>query len=228
MKYGYLHVPKTGGTFIKRALKDNSNFLELDEETLCAKEYSKQLNEYKKNNSVFILSSVRNPFDLLLSYYSSGFQSSPYRGTLGSFVNHGNKKWYNMTTENYSFEKFLDDFIAMSDVKFKDYYQYYQSNFLYYQLFNENENCLVDHIFRQETLTEDLKSFCGEHNLIYTEPILNTSSTYGPELRKSHKNQRINSSRDPNESYRQYYTSRMVDKIQKHFKKDLDFFDYSF
>ena len=53
MKYGYLHVPKTGGTFIKCALKDNSNFLELDEETLCAEEYSKQLNEYKKNNSVF-------------------------------------------------------------------------------------------------------------------------------------------------------------------------------
>jgi hypothetical protein len=223
LKFVYIHNPKSGGTYVKRCLEHNSNVLFPDEEFSTGTIMSKKLNEYRKDSSYIIFSTVRNPFDHLVSYYTSNFYTSFYRGSIPSFVDYGELEWYKPDGIR-TFSEFVNWFINFSkDDANAKYYQYHQSNFLYYQLYDEGCNrCLADVLIKQETLERDLMSFCVKNGLDFKEPV-----SYSRNKSKKVPG-RVNTSRGPDDCYREYYTDEMVEKVQIHFKKELDLLDYSF
>ena len=257
MKYAYIHIPKTGGTYVKSTLTINDNFIPVDElfppvgklrpgandvMPSTVKKFSGLLNRYLADPECFIFSTVRNPFDLLVTYWYSGFQTSPNRGNLVSFVDIGEKEWKEMlsrqvariyknkkgksrASRTVTFPEFLDEFISMSDKCNSEYFQHYQSSCLYYQLLDKKGDLMTDYVLRQENLTEDLKSFCAHHGLQQLGPHQVHKGVQGPPFDIN----RMRHSRSKDDlDYRKFYDNDSRKKVEKHFKDDLDMFGYSF
>jgi len=223
LKFVYIHTPKAGGTYVRRCLEHNSNVLFPDEEFSRGRTMSKKLNEYRKDSSYIVFSTVRNPFDHLVSYYTSNFYKSIHRGPIPSFVDYGELEW-DRPNDIENFSEFVDWFINFSkDDDNAKYYQYHQSSFLWYQHYNKDyTKCLTDVLIKTETLEKDLRAFCVKYGLDFKEPV--------PYSRNKSKivSGRVNSSRGPDDCYKEYYTDEMIEKVQTHFKTELDILGYSF
>ena len=176
------------------------------------------VDKYQNDSSYIIFSTARNPLDHLVSYYTSNFYKSIYRGHMPSFVDYGELEWY-QPIHIKNFSEFVNWFINFSkDDDNAKYYQYHQSNFLWYQHYNKDyTKCLTDVLIKTETLEKDLRTFCVKYGLNFKEPAYySRSGKIVPGL--------VNNSRGPDDCYKKYYTDEMIEKVQTHFKTELDIY----
>jgi len=216
--YCYIHLPKQAGSYIKKVCRKNKNIVFIDEiDPLNQEETLQWYRNAVANPSVVTFSSVRNPFDLLLSYWFSKFQASPNRGHMPNYMGVPAEIWDDMRVRPEPFSKFLEDFVKYKKERRNNtIWQHYQARFLYFQLFDAQGNCKMDHVFRQETLTEELEKFLtGE----------------GFEIEQHVLNERFNASRIREISkidYKEFYTDSDRALVEENFKLELDMFGYSY
>lgn len=154
-KIYFLHIPKTAGTYLKgnNKLKKLSHGFCIDNAYRLSK-YENGHKTYKTNyykiykfpiiNNIKI-TIIRNPFDLLCSYYF-----------------HGNHGWASVN-KTHNFNSFNDFIKAYCDKKFK-WHVPLLKQFLFSQIFDKKGNCVVDVIIKYEYLFNGLKKINKHFN----------------------------------------------------------------
>ncbi len=153
-----------------------------------------------KNSLVFTI--VRNPFDLLVSFYSYGF---PYRRPRPGKP----RPW--LDAIGFPFSSF-DEFIRAYCNCDYPWLVKYQQKFLFFQLFGDDSICQCHLILKNECLDEGLQILC--------EPFgIKPFSSEG----------RIKSSRKPSErNYKQFYNDELRELVETKCRRELEAFGYSF
>ena len=224
----FIHIPKTAGSYVfeiafKHEIKKISKYdaktpymkgkrffngghcvctsklLQIDEHNR-AWTFSLRRNKAFKQSCVFCL--IRNPFDLLVSFYTYGF---PYRKPRPSKP----KPWLDKIGWPFvSFEDFVKKFC---DPEFS-WLIPFQKKFLFFQIFDDEGKCVPHFLVRQEYLDEGLK--------IISKP-------FG--ITPIKKNIRIKDSRDNStRDYKQFYDENLRKIAENKLKRELDAFGYSF
>jgi hypothetical protein len=205
----FIHIPKTSGTALesKQIIKLGHNFNVEKIYRIPANEkghidyktcYYGIYNYPKIPNTK--ISIIRNPFDLLCSYYHHGENLKPN----GIYCHSG---WASVNY-THQFKTFKEFITAYCDPNFKWHVPQFQK-FLFSQLFDISHNCVADIIIKYEYLNEAKK-------------ILNTKLNY-PILDKK----RNLSTRKKN-SYETYYDEEMIDLVTKKCHRELKLFNYNF
>jgi hypothetical protein len=142
---------------------------------------------------------IRNPFDLLCSYYHHG-----------DLLRHDGKYCHsgwasvNYTHQFRSFKQFIT---AYCDEKIF-WHQPLFKQFLFSQLFDENDNCVPDIIIRYE----------------YFNEAVDCLNQYGLNIRKM----RLNVSVNKKKHYTEYYDEDMIRMVEKKCSRELRLFRYTF
>lgn len=219
-KIYFLHIPKCGGTYIKKHLEKIKN-IEFKEISRSPKKAIKEIGEPDSIS----LTVIRNPFDLLLSWWFSKHQQNPSRGVLPILHEHHANKHINLNY-NKNFKHFVMKFIEGSGIPKKSY-QYEQNKFLYFQILNSNGGCDLTHIFKTKYLTKSLQSLLNNLNLKKSH--IKDIKTRDKKRILSKDDNRINVSRIGKEiDYTQYYDNEMIEAMKEKFKIELSVFDYDF
>jgi hypothetical protein len=153
MKFILLHQPKTGGTSVHKAL---ALHLISDWKKKTHNPQQKIKQQYIDDPNVKIITILRNPYDRLVSHWN--FSQKPNKikhiKTPGHPV-------YGCDT----FSKFLKSIDIHKDKV--DYFmrpEYFMCR---------NDNIIIDHFIKFETLTEDFNSLCKTYNLDIELPHIN-------------------------------------------------------
>jgi len=142
---------------------------------------------------------VRNPFDLLCSYYHHGDPLLPDKQ-----YSHSGWASVNYTHQFRSFEEFI---FAYCDPAFKWHQPIFQQ-FLWSQLFNKEGNCVCDFIVKYEGME---KAFQEMNRVGYNI-----------------QNRNNNKSKLKTKSYKEYYTKEMREAVEKKCARELKVFRYDF
>jgi hypothetical protein len=217
-KLFFLHIPKTGGSFVRDFIhknglrtnlgRENENY----EHTYLVKEFEQYQKDDKGNDAFFqpnyvnsrilkdinVFSIVRNPFDLLVSVYH-------YAGNNRENVGWG---FVNEINNIKSFEEFVNLYCEDSD---KLIYSEPFKKLLFFPIFEKDGSCGADYILFQENLNANL---------------IELSEQIGVKNPKLGRGKQNASKRDSN--YRNLYTPKMVDMVNEKCKVELDLFNYSF
>lgn len=158
----FLHIPKTGGTSIMKALRPyglkGSGHMQLSRELHVHKVDAAKRPDYL----VFCVS--RNPWDLVVSNYSYIKMEKSYWHSLDGSTNYGKHPDYEFV-KKLSFREFV---YALKDKKIKSKYNTLPQSYW--------ANRPVDKVLRFEKLNEDFKVLCKEVGLGEIElPHLNKS-----------------------------------------------------
>lgn len=207
-----IHIPKTGGTALNESSRQIINLshafnvskvYRIPKSLRGHEEYISdrwpvyiypKLNHYK-------ITVIRNPFDLLCSYYFHGEELKD-----NDEYSHSGWASVNYTHKFKSFKEFI---IAYCDENFK-WHVPALKNFLYSQLFDNNFNCVADFIIKYEYLNDAIDEF----NKKLTFPI-----------KKNHK---ANVSNLKKNNYKDYYDEEMINLVSEKCKKELIYFNYNF
>ena len=155
---------------------------------------------FNLNSDDLIVTTIRNPFDILLSYYTYDWAWC--------------RKHHNLSTETDSiedFQKFVDIYLDKSIV----FHAPALRNSLFSQLKDSDGNWILKDdsiILRFENLENDLNYFSNITGI----PITDTSI------------EAKNKSTKKLFSYKEAYTSEQIKKLTNLWKKDLEYFGYSF
>ena len=153
---------------------------------------------YKPNTKITI---IRNPFDLLSSYYYYGEDLKPNKEPCIS-------GWASVNY-THQFKSFKDFITAYCDPNFEWHIPQLQK-FLYSQLFDINHKCVADIIIKYEYLNEAYK-------------ILNTK-LYHPII----LDRICNVSQRKEKGYKDYYDEEMIELVNKKCHRELKYFNYDF
>jgi len=210
----FIHIPKTSGMSLKCVSK-RIKFKSCGHNFNVANSYRTPANKggwsgYKspywpicrypiKNN--LKISIVRNPFDLLTSYYFHGVKLKPNKKYC-----HSGWASCNYTHQFKSFGQFIKGY---TDKKTK-WHQPLFKQFLFSQLFNKNGECVPDIIIKYEYLNDAI-------------PILN--KFFGHEVLKRVKNHKSNRK---TKNYKEYYTDELRELVSNKCKRELEAFGYTF
>ena len=214
----FIHIPKTSGQnftfthntkikcikykhgfnvdFAKRLTQEERGYF------LCHEHFWPQLQYPIKPNIKITI--IRNPFDLLCSYY---FHKDEFIDD-GKFHNSG---WANVnyTHKFTSFSQFIE---AYCDPQF-NWHEELLHQFLYSQLFDKDGNCLADIILKYEFINEGITAindhFGNQIIDLYDENKKNKS------IRKQHP-------------YQHYYTPEMIAMVKRKCQRELSVFGYDF
>ena len=218
-KYVYfVHLPKTGGTsFAPHGKKKNKQISNIGHCFHVKNIYRvpRFSGGHSSHNSVFFpcykypdkiekpntkISIIRNPFDLLCSYYHHGEK-------LKSDNKYGHSGWLSV---NYihQFKTFKEFIIAYCNPNF-DWHIPQIQKFLFSQLFDINHNCVADIIVKFEYMDEAIE-------------ILNKKMIYPI------KDRLINKSKNKKKCYKEYYDQEMIELINKKCYRELKYFNYNF
>ena len=214
----FLHVPKCGGTYVKRRLNtvDGINFKEV------SRDYRAAINEVENSISISI---IRNPFDLLVSWWVSKHQKNIKRGKLPTLHNTPAKRHINLDYSK-NFKNFVISFVNDKNIP-QDSYQFYQREFLFFQFFNQNSDCMVDYLFKTEYLSKSMDKFLLDHGL-KSKKVTAARTIDGKRLLDKNE-ERINVSRIGSETnYRRYYDDETIKIVKNKFKHELEMFEYDF
>lgn len=205
----YIHIPKTGGTYIgqrettekpviwpvKRlghiAVVDNKEYPNYiyyprDEENSYNTVLLEDLRKY------FVFSTVRNPFAWLVSYADhAGGWTPRYRNT----------EHYDYQNAQRGFD-YLVKTIANRETPWPC------RKFIFFQIFCNNGELVVDWITRTETLDNDLKDLADFLNISYYKG----------------QKQRVGQHKD----YRTYYDDSLIDLVCETWGREVDLFGYTF
>lgn len=207
----FIHIPKTSGSALKSEqiinLSHGFNVEKIYRRTDNRRGWKSyktcywEIYKYPKNPNTKI-SIIRNPFDLLCSYYYHGETLRPncqYQDNCG---------W---ATVNYThqFKTFKEFIIAYCDPNFEWHQPQFQK-FLFSQLFDINHTCVADIIIKYEYLNE-------------AKQILNTKLKYPIIIDNI-----INKSKNKTKSYKEYYDKEMIELVNKKCHRELKYFNYDF
>jgi len=144
---------------------------------------------------------VRNPYDMLYSYYN-------HRRRIEDGWRDEYSGWAacNDIHSISSFEEFIDKYC---DSNYEWHIPIYKE-MLFSQLFNAEGKCVVKHIIRYERLAEGLKQLASMYDI-------------EPDLTVNKKNVSLNG-----KSYKNVYNNEMKGKVLKKCSKELSMFGYSF
>jgi|7_EtaG_2_1085326.scaffolds.fasta_scaffold01655_9 hypothetical protein len=194
----FIHIERTGGTSIGRALLGvgRNDKLKLDSnhgpKHIVAKDAKKMIGN-KRWNSYFKFSIVRNPWDLVVSNYFF-----PWFHKKGEGV--GFKEWL-LRWENNS--EWKNNTIRSNSIP--------QLNAI-----SINNKIVMDYIIRYETLDEQWKDVA---NILSAKPVLENDWKYRVE-KYSYLKERKN--------YPFYYDQESIDIVARKYKKDIEYFGYKF
>ena len=207
----FIHIPKTGGTAFKSKsiIKSKEECHIFIGRKIYRLPYSDGGYIWKTDNfplfnypikNHYKISIIRNPFDLLCSYYHHGSKLSL------------NDKWcdcgwasVNYTHKFSSFKQFI---CAYCNPKFKWHIPEFQKC-LFSQLFDEKSNCVIDIIIKYEYYNEACL-------------ILNTK------LKHKINNTKYNISVNKTKNYKEYYDIEMINLVNNKCKFELENFHYNF
>jgi hypothetical protein len=204
-----IHIPKTSGSALrcKQIINLGHNF---NVKNIYRTPFNKRgfhgfktcywdIYRYPKTPNTKI-SIIRNPFDLLCSYYHQGEELKPN----GRYCHSG---WasVNYTHQFRTFKQFIT---AYCNPNFKWHHPQFQK-FLFSQLFDINHNCVADIIIKYEYLDESRQIL----NTKLKHPII---ENYG------------NKSQRKNRLYNEYYDQEMIELVNKKCYRELKYFNYDF
>lgn len=201
-KAAFIHVPKTGGTYIWQienkgtpiisntkylghiAVVENKRQFNRIYHPYDAKNAYHTILESKLNDKV-VFSTVRNPYDWLVSFYS--------------FLNKKGSYEYEITQKG--FEYYIKTLSERED-------KWPNKKFIFFQLFSTSGNFLCDWVNRTETLDNDMCDFAKKYNFKYQKK----------------ERQRIGK----HMNYKTYYTDELIEIVQNTWKRELDLYGYNF
>ena len=209
-KLAYIHVPKTGGSYLGQLESDLKSVITstyfLGHTYVIEKAgvpnpiyYPRDLKLSKKNvillNKIeryLVVSTVRNIFDWLVSYagHAGGWH---YR--------YRDPEHYDFEAANKSF-----DFLVKTIANREDLWP--NRKFIHCQLFCNNGQLVSDWINRTETLDDDLAALAAMAEVNYTP----------------RPKQRVGNRRD----YRKYYTDSLIKLVYETWGRELKLFGYDF
>lgn len=201
----FLHIPKTGGTYIGQLDSFGKpvvsplfylghSIISDDDSFAVPTGYSKAKmlpNHVLKGRKTF--SVVRNPFDWLVSYvgFSAGWNKA-----------HLNKSHYDGHITKQGFD------YAVKHIVERESDTWPSRSFLFFQLFDNHGEFIPDYLLRNERLDIDLKRLCEERKLNYQKG----------------SPQKVGNRKD----YRSYYNDELVEIVTKKYSRELNLFGYSF
>lgn len=237
LKILFVHIPKTGGTTISNCLKKNEELITFNPNNI-RNFFSKKLLSFRKNklnnykhslaeNMLLELGPkqkkytkftiIRNPWDLVVSFYSylrrplynktiiDDFKICNYLNPVEASINACKmnfKSWVKLYYDPYLRPRQKEE--TRSPYPVSHFYRQLD------WITNMKGEILVDKILKFEDPNE-WKNFLNELGLKYTK-ILN---------KKFNSSQRLT-------SYKDYYDEETKSLISKYYKKDIDHFDYKF
>jgi len=205
----FIHIPKTSGTALKsEQIKNLGHGFNVEEiyRTPANKKgwsgyYTCFWDKYEYPNTPNTkISIIRNPFDLLCSYYYHGVKLNPN----GEYCHSG---WASVNY-THQFKTFKEFITAYCNPNFEWHQPQFQK-FLFSQLFDINHNCVADIIIKYEYLNEAKK-------------MLNTK------LKHPIQRGRANISKNKKKSYKEYYDEEMIELVNKKCYRELKYFNYDF
>lgn len=204
----FVHIPKTGGTSVEKALDLFGPWQEENRITLFGSIKSNDLQENilsnflqhltypqikklitYKQQQYFSFSVVRNPWDRLVSTYSN---PDPNLCKVA--------KEQGLQLKNISFAEFVKNTKNIQHIHLLP-----QSEFV----LDENNQVLVDFIGRFENISKDFQKVCAQLNIHCDLP---------------HANPSQRESRD----YRDYYDEITREEVARRYARDIEYFGYQF
>lgn len=175
----FIHIPKTGGTYFQNVIiNKNDNIVNLGHNFYNPQECKgwESWSDNNKINDIFtmpgykhligkddiIISSIRNPFDLLVSYYHHN------KGK-----NHNG--WANCNNI-HNFKSFKEFINGYCDPNIEWHLPPVKEN-LFSWIYN-GEDVITNDLIRFETLTEDIKYLCDKYKLRYRKGKIENKSNH--------------------------------------------------
>lgn len=162
-----------------------------------SKKWKKYVYPVKNNLKITI---IRNPFDLLCSYYFHGEQLKKN----GKYCHSG----WAAVNYTHQFKTFKEFITAYCDEKFK-WHQPLFKQFLYSQLFNRKDKCVADIVIKYEFLNKGIGVLNEKGMQIATNSVHNVSS-----------NKKMR--------YDKYYDDEMIEMVKRKCARELKAFKYDF
>lgn len=207
----YLFLPKVACSSLKKVFADALGIPPYDptqpERYIHRRiyPYAKRAKIYDGYKDYFKFCFVRNPFDRIVSCYSSKLAKDRFLNN-DQFINGVArifKKYKKLFWGGMSFEDFVTSVAQISDRRAEPHFR---SQWI--TTVDKKNNLLADYIGRFENLQEDFAFVCETIGFPVKEL---------PRLLKSdHKN------------YREYYTEKTIEIVQRRYSKDLETFQYDF
>lgn len=157
-RIAFVHLPKTGGTYLLRSLPQSGPMLNLSH---CVIRRTKSdawcpVGLWPHSPSLisgfFVFSTVRNPLNLLVSYYHHAL----------GFGKHLNLNHYDHENAKRGFRYLVETIMNRDDA-------WPSRKFLYPQLFDQEGNCITDWINRTEELDADVQQMCAHQGLTFEQ-----------------------------------------------------------
>jgi len=199
----FFHLYKCGGNSIRKELEKNcGKGKELQGVHSLPKDLEKHFQAHsnqKRFDSMYKFTFVRNPFSFLLSTFH-------YANNSKIHYMHNDVQGMDMLQFTQYYLKVCE---SHKDLKIRPFGSN-QVTQLYQYIINKDKKVIVDFVGKLENMQEDMNKVCT-HLKIPIRPIMkaNVSST----------NTR---------PYRESYSKEARKFVEKHFEKDLNYFDYEF
>lgn len=263
-KFFFVHVPKAGGSYVSACLgldKNANSSLVIEN-----KHFSRDPNHFSfhrlgdldngfsgKNNRNYvkdkiIFTTIRNPFNILVSMYkfgSKGAKARSFEAFVRDFCNLELCKKEHR--ELHDVKRLFGDNPLGLTKKIKEIskrgdsypYHYNLRQNYFHQIFNDNNECMVDFIFRIEEIKKCLSVFnsvlCNYHkdtciNIIPHKINASPGVAWKKQGAKhgAEANIRMYERDKKYKTYHNWYTDDLVDLVNKKFEKELKFTGYNF
>lgn len=198
-KFIFVHIHKTAGTSIKEAL------LKLDGSSMLAYHHTHlSWIDYSRYNDYYKFCFVRNPWDRLVSWYF-GILKLKTKNNFQSYIK----------ANSNDFSSFLDCKNIVNEKVFSKK-ENFNVNFLYFKsisynqldyISDEHNNILTNFIGRFENLESDWKKVMNHLGLSLVLPKKNIGHHM---------------------DFRSYYKQVDIEKVNKIYERDINYFGYSF
>lgn len=221
MKLSFIHIPKTAGTYLHHTvLMPNEKRINNIGHAYCYpvkvvgwkswdknhRDYnslsnSQEFNTFDYNKDNLYFSIVRNPFDLLHSYYH-------YQGKDGS------SGWGNcrMIHNLNSFAEFVDHYLSDEEWHLSP-----MKSSLYSMAKNKDNKIIID----------DFIKFNSDPQRLFVR-VVNFCEKYKLKINENFATLKSNESKVSKPDYRSSYRPDQVDKLKILWKQDLQYFNYDF
>ncbi|MDX6766402.1 MAG: sulfotransferase family 2 domain-containing protein [Candidatus Methylacidiphilales bacterium] len=196
----FIHIPKTAGTSVSRALFELPKTIDTEYPRSIRKLRFKHLKATAVKsylgdetwNRHFSFAFVRNPWDLMVSSYNWWVQKASHDPTFKDRI--GSSEWLS------NFESFI--FSPFGRFKLNEL----EGNML--DWVTENGDIIVDYVGKVETFNSDWAAICHKINAPFRPmPCLNSTIRL---------------------DYRQYYNSRTRAAIAERFHREIELFEYKY